>query len=88
MNHAPRNLAAAALCLWLIACALFGAWSAYAQNYVGGNGSGNYYGGIQGGVYSYATGTVGSAPSPPSCTNSLDFSQACNSQYLAMAIVY
>ena len=41
-------------------------------------------GGVGGGIYSYVTGTVGSAPSPPSCTNSLNFAQACNSQYIGL----
>ena len=73
-----RLLLAAAV-VWAI-----GAGAALAQNYVGGIGSGNYYGGVGGGIYSYVTGTVGSAPSPPSCTNSLNFAQACNSQYIGL----
>ena len=30
--------------------------------------------------------TGGGSPIPPSCTNALDFSQACNSQYIPVAL--
>jgi hypothetical protein len=72
------RFALAALCLLALVTA------ALAQSgYVGGLGAGDDIGGIGGAIgFGIIAGTVGSAPSPPSCTNSLDFSQACNSQYM------
>lgn len=58
----------------------------HAQNsLVGGLGAGETAGGLGGAVgFGIVAGTVGSAPPPPVCSNRLDFSQACNSQYMGI----
>ena len=68
----------------LVILALVGA--ALAQSgYVGGIGSGDNIGGLGGGIgFGIISGTVGSAPAPPVCSNQLDFTQACNSQYITV----
>ena len=55
------------------------------SGYVGGIGSGDNIGGLGGGIgFGIVAGTVGAAPPPPTCSNSLNFSQACNSQYVGL----
>ena len=58
----------------------------HAQNsLVGGLGAGETAGGLGGGIgFGIISGTVGSAPAPPACSNAFDFTQACNSQYITV----
>jgi hypothetical protein len=61
----------------LLIAALVGA--AYAQNSnMGGTGAGEYAGGLGGGIgFGIVAGTVGSAPSPPSCNGTINLGSGC-----------
>jgi hypothetical protein len=65
------------LVLFILLCLLSTASAQFLSNGLGGAG-------LSGGLGNPGIANGGSGGNPPSCSNSLDFTKACNSQYITV----